>query len=301
MKIHHLRDFVGIAQARSVRAAARELGLAQPALTRSLHELETELGMPLLERHARGVTLTDAGHAFFRRAQCAMEELRRGRDEVAQIHGQMSGSVAVGMSSAAWLSLMPDAYKDFRSAFPQIRLRLLDGVFAVLEPRLLNGSLDFIVGPRPVEPLDHGYRVELLFRNELVIGCREGHTHADVTDLNELIETEWLLSGIRPKAEEELQQLFGARGLRSPGSVTRVDSGIGLAILLSSTDAVAQVPHQWLEMSVFGRQIHRIPIADRIAGPDIVQISRAGVPLTPAAERFSTMLKRVAGRLDRLA
>ena len=55
MKLHHIRDFIGIAQARSMRAAARELGIAQPALTRSLQELETELGTPLLERHARGV------------------------------------------------------------------------------------------------------------------------------------------------------------------------------------------------------------------------------------------------------
>ena len=57
-KLHHLRDFAAIARAESVRSAARSLGLTQPALTRSLRELELEIGGVLCERHARGIVLT---------------------------------------------------------------------------------------------------------------------------------------------------------------------------------------------------------------------------------------------------
>jgi len=298
MKLHHIRDFVAIAQARSVRAAARNLGLAQPALTRSLKELELELGTPLVERHVRGVTLTPAGLAFMSRAQCAMEELRRGAEEVAQLRGNMTGTVAVGLSSAAWLAFMPQAYPAFRKAFPDIGLHLQEGLFPMLEPRLRNGSLDFIVGPRPFEPMGEGYRAELLLKNDLVVVGGRGHSHAHVDDLRQLVDAEWLLSGVRLKAETELQDLFDSHGLPLPRATTRVDSLIGLAVLLATTDAVALMPRQWLDTPSFTQNICRIPIPDKIAGPDIVQISRVGIPLTPAAEYFSTMLKRVAVQLS---
>src|SRR5580693_6822900 len=68
MKLHQLRDLVAIAEHGSLRAAARHLGIAQPTLTRSLSELERELGAPLFERRARGMVATALGQAFIRRA-----------------------------------------------------------------------------------------------------------------------------------------------------------------------------------------------------------------------------------------
>lgn len=64
MKLHHFREVVAIAERGSIRAAARHLAMAQPALTRSLAELERELGAPLFERRARGVVATALGQAF---------------------------------------------------------------------------------------------------------------------------------------------------------------------------------------------------------------------------------------------
>ena len=64
MKLHHLRDIVAIAERGGLRAASRHLQIAQPALTRSLSELERELGAPLFERHSRGMALTAMGRAF---------------------------------------------------------------------------------------------------------------------------------------------------------------------------------------------------------------------------------------------
>src|ERR1041384_4427354 len=69
MKFNQLRDVVAIAERGSLCAAARHLALAQPALTRSVHELERELGVPLFERRARGMILTPMGEAFVRRAR----------------------------------------------------------------------------------------------------------------------------------------------------------------------------------------------------------------------------------------
>src|SRR5271169_5360032 len=101
MKLNQLRDLAAVAERGSLRAAARELGIAQPALTRSIRELEHELGIILFERRARfrGVVLTSMGEVFLHRALAAVNELRRGQEELEQMKGAATGNVAIGMST----------------------------------------------------------------------------------------------------------------------------------------------------------------------------------------------------------
>ncbi|MGO4306722.1 LysR substrate-binding domain-containing protein [Cupriavidus sp. RAF12] len=297
MKLHHLRDFVAIAEARSVRGAARVLGLAQPALTRSLRELEGELGTPLLERHARGVVLTPIGEAFYSRAHAAMAEIRRGQDEVAQLLGKPSGSVSVGLSSAVWLAMAPEVHQAFRKRYPGVRLRMVEGFFSMLEARLQDGTLDFFIGPRPARPVSDSYKVDLLFQNERVVVGRRGHPRGGARRLAELVDEEWILTGVRERVEAEFEDAFVSQGLPPPVPMTQAESMVGVAALLCSTDALAMLPRQWVNAPLFSGVIAPIDVKERIEGPDIVQISRAGVPLTPAAAYFSTLFERAAGQV----
>ncbi|MPS29179.1 LysR substrate-binding domain-containing protein [Pigmentiphaga sp.] len=294
MKLHHLRDFVAIADAHSVRGAARALGLAQPALTRSLRELEGELGTPLLERHARGVVLTPIGQAFYGRAHAAMAELQRGREEVAQLLGTPSGTVTVGLSSAVWLAMAAQAHQGFRKKYPGVRLRMVEGFFSMLEGRLQDGTLDFFIGPRPARAIGDGYKVDLLFHNDRVVVGRKGHPRRHATSLAELVGEDWILTGVRERVEAEFEDAFASQGLPPPVPMTQAESMVGVAALLSSTDALAMLPRQWLQARLFDGVIESIPVREHIEGPDIVQISRAGVPLTPAAAHLSTLFERVA-------
>src|ERR1700729_1609134 len=113
MKLNQFRDVVAIAERGSLRAAARHLGLAQPALTRSVHDLERELGAPLFERRARGMRLTPMGEAFVRRANAILSEVRRARDEVEQLSGGVGGKVVAGLSLAPHVALLPKALPAF--------------------------------------------------------------------------------------------------------------------------------------------------------------------------------------------
>ena len=248
VKLHHLRNFVAIAQAQSVRGGARTLGLSQPTLTRSLGELEDDLGIPLLERHARGVLLTETGQAFLVRAQAALEEIRRAREEIGQIRGEKTGSVAVGLSSAAWLALAPRAVLAFRKEYPEVRLRLFEGFFSNLEQRLRDGTLDFYVGPLPERPIGEAYRVVLLFRNEPLIVGRRNHPRKAAKSLKELVDEEWIVTGVRERPESEFAEVFTAHGLRPPDATIRADSLIGVAALLAGTDALAVLPRQWVDV-----------------------------------------------------
>ncbi len=290
IKLHHLRDFVAIAQHGSLRGAARALGLAQPALTRSLSELERELDTSLVERHSRGVVLTAIGQRFLTRAQSAVEEVRRAGEEVAQLGGSSRGSVAMVLSTAAMIALLPSAVPAFQRIYPQARLKVIEGVYPTVEARLLSGEFDFFIGPRP-ERLDSSLKLELLFANERAVVGRKGHALRLAGSLKNLGGAQWLLTGLREREQEEYEELFGAYGLPVPQSWVRMESTLGLLSLLTATDSLVLLPRQWTDAPMFKAVLEEIVVAEKLLAPDIVLISRAGVPLTPMAQSLSDLLR----------
>ena len=175
MKLNQLRDVAAVAEQGSIRAAARSLGLAQPALTRSIHELEHELGVPLFERRARGVSPTPVGEVFIRRANAILGDVRRAREEVDQIQGGVGGSLVAGLSIAAHVALLPQSLRRFRRRYPDVRLRVIEGFFPTLEAGLKDGSVDFYVGPRPDQAPSPELSQEILFENLRIILARKDH------------------------------------------------------------------------------------------------------------------------------
>lgn len=295
-KFHHLRDFVAIARAESVRSAARSLGLSQPALTRSLRELELEIGAALCERHARGIVLTPLGERFLVRAQASLEELRRGMEEANQIAGHMQGHVAVALSSVPVLTALPTAFADFRKACPDVRLRIVEGLFPAVEPLLRDGRLDFYLGPRPERTFGSSYRIELMFHNERIVLARKGHPLQEVRSVAGLLDAEWIVTGLRGRLEEEFEEQFAALKLPVPRRFTVVESMLGLLSLVATTDALAFMPRQWADTPLFRDLLQPIAVQETLMAPDIVQVIRARMPLTPAAEKFSVLLQRAAGK-----
>ncbi len=295
MKLHQLRNLVAVADAGSLRGAARAQGLAQPAITRGLRELEKELGVPLLERHGKGVSLNVYGQSFVVRARSVLQDVERGRQEIEQLKGRGMGKVSAGLSSAVFLSLVPEVYPSFRKSFPDAHLSLTEGLFPALEPQLKNGSLDFYIGPRPLGELDKSYALQTLFRNRRAVVCRRGHPLAHVRSLRELIDAEWIMTGLRLPVEIEFEEQFSVHGLPAPKSVTQTLTTLPVVALLTSTDALAFLPQQWVSSKLFNAALQEIPVLEALDGPDIVLIRRSALPLTPLADKLATLFERASG------
>ncbi len=296
MKIHHLRNLVAVADATSIRGAARAQGLAQPAITRGLRDLEKELGVPLLERHGKGVSLTVYGQSFVVRARSVLQDMERGRQEIEQLKGKGTGKVSAGLSSAVFLSLVPGVYQAFRSAFPDALLSLTEGLFPALEPRLKDGSLDFYIGPRPLGELDTSYDLQLLFRNTRLAVCRQGHPLAQASSLRDLLAADWIMTGLSQPIEIEFEKQFAVHQLLAPKSVTQMLTTLPLVALLAATDALAFLPQQWISSTIFKSTLQSIPVQEALDGPDIVLIKRRTLPLTPLAEKLATLFERASGK-----
>ncbi len=149
LDLRHLRALVAVADTGSVTAAARRLGVAQPPLSRTLAALEHAVGTTLLERRARGTTLTPAGEAVLPHARRALraaadvhEAARRARD------GQ-AGVVRAGLVRPGY-ALLAEVLAALRAQRPGIELRLEPSTTAVLLARLDAGAVDLAVVAAPL-------------------------------------------------------------------------------------------------------------------------------------------------------
>jgi LysR family transcriptional regulator, regulator of abg operon len=292
MKLNQLRDLVAIVERGSLRAAARHLDLAQPALTRSIRTLERELGSTLFERAAKGMVLTPQGRLFYQRASAVVNELRRARDELEQSHGDMQGTVVVGLSIMPHVGMLPDALPAFRQRFPKVVLKIIEGLYPAIEPGLRDGSIDFYIGASPQVKPASGLLCELLFENTRTVVGRKNHPLAGANSLRELTEAEWATTSVNYNAAQDLNELFASYNLGPPRVMLQAHSAMSVMVALAYSDLLAILPTQWNEFPLTRDALQVIAVRERLPAPAIVCIRRPELPLTPAAEFLCDMLKR---------
>ena len=301
LKLNQLRDFIAVAKNGSLRAAAREISIAQPSLTKSIQTLEEELGAPLFERSARGAILTPSGAAFLPRAQLVMEELRRAREVVSQLNEGVGGRVAIGLSPAATTMFLSTTLRTFRKRYPDLEMRITDGRADLTMPLLRNGELDFVVGPVPPDGFGEDIVVEKLFASTRVITCRRGHPLVSAPRLSDLLDQDWIATAVSGRLRSEFDAIFTSRSLTRPRSVVHCENTFAALELLLNSDMVALLPRSFAEAAFLRDLLTFIAVEEEFAGPDIYIIRKAGLPLTPAADHLTMQIHKVAENYSRTA
>ena len=150
MELRHLRYFVAVAEVLNFTKAAAKLHLAQPSLTRQIHNLEEEIGVRLLNRSKSQVALTEEGRAFLLDARRVLALATESVQAVQRLSRGETGQLNIAYSSNFNFELLPETLGAFRLAFPHIALNLFDLApaeqFRALEARKID--LGF-VGLRP--------------------------------------------------------------------------------------------------------------------------------------------------------
>lgn len=175
MKHHHLRAFVSTAEHGSIRGGARALFLSQAAVTKALRELEEELETALIMRTARGIQLTEDGQRLLVRARLIVRQMQLARDELRQAQGVDAGSIAIGLTPAVALTILPSALTQFRERYRQVSLRLVEGLAPIVVPGVRNGTLDFAITVQSGVSLGHDFVIEPCFRMMQSVAARIGH------------------------------------------------------------------------------------------------------------------------------
>jgi DNA-binding transcriptional LysR family regulator len=147
MELRHLRYFVAVAEERSFTRAAERLWIAQPGLSQHVRSLERELGVELLERHPRGVSLTHAGELLLERARAALAAADVAASTGRELQAGVVGSVRLGVASGPGWPLTSDLLRQFSRERSGVELTVLQGYSGTLGRDLRDRHLDALLTP----------------------------------------------------------------------------------------------------------------------------------------------------------
>lgn len=142
MTLRQLHYFLRILELKSFSKAAANLHIAQPALGLQIRKLEEELGVPLLNRHSRGVTPTEAGLILREHAQTVLRQVERAKLALVDFSGPPRGKVAVGVTPTVNMMLAASLVSRCREEFPKVALSLVEGMSETLMEWVENDRLD---------------------------------------------------------------------------------------------------------------------------------------------------------------
>ena len=294
MKLQQLRHVLAVFERGSLRNAAEQLGVTQPAISRSIRELEQRLGVELFERSPAGMKLTAIGSLFVRRAQTIEAEVGRTLREIEQVSGAGYGTLTVGFSTAALLALMPEMLGRFHIRFPRTRLRIIEGLLPAMEAKLRSGAVDIFYGAVPANFSHGALTVEPLFRNPRIVIARPHHPLSGATSIKELLDASWVTTRVAIDTDNEVNALFEIAGLPFPRIAIEAETGMSIFTTVANTDLLAPVPRAWRGFIAASGLVSEIPLRDLPVAPVICSVRRAATLLSPEGQYLAKLARRAA-------
>lgn len=295
LRLNQIRDLLTVLDCGSVRAAAAKLGVSQPAVTKSVRSLESELGVELLHRSNLGVKPTAAGSAFAARARVAQLELDRACEEAGARHGKQEQSLNVGVGSAPMALVATQAIVAFRKDHPACRLHVVEGPGHTLLPRVRDGTIDLALAQRVPPAVAPALKYRALLRTRLVVAGRAGHPLARAQTLAQLVEAEWLVYR-PPGASGVLEEALRAEGLPFPARFVHCESFALTLALIRHSDLLGLLVPQVLADGP-GPRLQEIPLKRPLPEISVGMYRRAETPPSAGANAFWGHLLRCVREL----
>lgn len=185
IKFRHLDAFSAIARAHSFKIAAEQLNLTQPAISKTLRELEEILGVILMKRSRAGVSLTTEGDVFLHFAEQSTAALQHGLRSI-RATDTAAGELKVGALPSVASSLLPNAARRFMDNNPDTRIEIYEGPHNNLTAQLRSGGLDLVIGRLGKPDTMVGLGFQQLYSEEVVVVANPQSAAAKITDLADL-------------------------------------------------------------------------------------------------------------------
>ena len=265
--IRELRSFVQVVRSGSISRAAARLHIAQPAVSRQIQKLEEELGKPLVRRHGRGVTATDAGAVLLDRAEALLRQFDQLSEDVLGGEESVTGHVVLGVPPAAGLLIAPEAVKLFRQRYPNASLQIREGISSLLEEWLLDRRVDVAVLHNP--PALGDIAITPVLRERMVLAGPPSRAAARPVRLAELGAVPLILPSMPHANRRLMEQAAMQHRIRLhlalevdsvPLTKAMVAGGLGHTIL-----TLAGVSREVASGELTARPIHRPPLHSMIA------------------------------------
>jgi LysR family pca operon transcriptional activator len=292
LKLHHLRAVEAIVAQRSILKAAAVIGVSQPALTKTLREMEDILQQRLFDRLPRGVRPTAAGNLLAESARRILVELRRLDEMLDHIADPEGGTVALGTLPVAATAVLPGALTRLKREHPGITVRLQQGRTEELLPMLAAGEIDLIVGRLYAPATPDGFPREPLWEEPISILARADHpvfAQRNPT-LAELRRYDLVLPTVSQRVGQEIETLLEMLALQPNASLRSSSYGF-IREMLHATDMISVMPRLMMVGDLLRGTLRVVPLPIPAPPRPAGLILSRDRPLPPAGQVFVACLR----------
>jgi DNA-binding transcriptional LysR family regulator len=300
LDIHHLRHFVAVADELHFGRAAKRIGLAQPALTKSIRRLEEIIGTDLFDRSHQRVRLTQAGRALHDEALRTVEQFQRADRIVQQIACGQTGEIRLAFVGQAHMDILPQAVLRFKRRWPTVELRLEERMTEQQAAGLRDGLLDLaLINPLFTEVTDLETRPVVRLRLMAAVPSGSPLSARESLRLKELAGEKFVLmqGSQRPSLQGAIVSACRIAGF-APHIVQEVTRFSTILKLVAGGLGVSILPESLIEPGVTLVPISDLPVnlnAD-------IELAWMKGPLTPAlADLIDILVNRSASVPDSAA
>lgn len=298
LKLRHLQLLIALDEFRHLGRAADFLSLTQPAVSKSLAEIERMFALDLFVRSTRGTEPTPYGASVVRFARSVLADYARTQDEIAAVASGAAGRVSVGAMVVATPGLLAPAVSALKRRTARTTVAVEEGDLTRLLPRLRVGELDLIVGR-----LEPGYaapdlETEALYQEAMCIVIPTGHALAArrKVDWADLVDLPWVVPPAWASSRVKLAQMFYKHGLNPPTDLVETASYLNTLTFMQQLQAVgfvAQGVALHLEQQGLGRRL-ALPVPIEL--PPVGIITMKSRLRTPACLQLMECLRAQAGK-----
>ncbi|OMG75419.1 LysR family transcriptional regulator [Burkholderia ubonensis] len=291
MELRQLRYFIAVAEEMNITRAAERLHMTQPPLSRQLQAIEDEIGLPLFERGARPLKLTEAGRVFYAQAKRLVDQA----DELGPLTrrlAQMSERIVIGFVPSTLYGALPDVIRAFRETRPDVELSLIEMFTLEQLGALKGGRIDVGFGRLRFD--DDQLVREALIEEKLIAALPAGHPLADPDRplaLADVANETLIVYPSTPRPSFADQQLSALRdgGLAPAGvhEVRELQTALGL---VAAEVGVSLVPESVEGVRVKGVVYRRLP--EPVATSPII-MSRRLHDESPATAAFCAIAREM--------
>lgn len=291
MKLHQLRSLIVVAEKGSIREASRVLHITQPAISKALSDLETELGAPLLLRFNNGVQLTSYGQSLIRHARAIELEMQHAKEDIDNLLGIARGIVTVGVTPATATGPFAEALRRFMRMHPHVSVNVRELRPVQLQEGLADGSIDLGLVSRIGQPVEPRFHWEELYTIPTALAVRLDHPLRGKKSLRELAQSAWLSWDGFDDATSLVGSLFSANGVEPPPSVLRCTSTTLYVEMATTTDLISMWSALPFHMPEYNAKLRQVQISEPLPNMTIGLICRDLALATSVARALVDMIR----------
>ena len=301
IKLSDLHILLAVAESGSMAKAANDLAVSHPAVSRSVRELEHTLGVRLLERNARGITLTEFGRALLNRSHAAFDELRQGVKEIEFLADPTAGELLIGSTAPLAASFVSIVIEQLHRRYRQMAFHVVTASADSLQRDMDERNLDLLILRKFGTFAEDRVNFEVLYDNPYFVatGAKNPWARRRHVELAELLDELWVVPPAGTRFGELVRDVFRAKGLPCPRAAVVAHSLETIVNLLGTGCYLAIHPESVLTFPAKHPFIRKVPVELPIVSGPIGILTLKNRVLSPAVQLFIEAAREVAKPLAR--